>query len=81
MNYKAKQALIEWDPFNIGNDGYDSVASDVVNALHTIDSPTDLAKVIQTTYEPIFKRWIPFDQCVEISYQLLAIKFKAKSIV
>jgi len=81
MNFKVKQALVEWDPFNLDKDRYDSVIIDVISALETIDSPTELAKVIQTTYEHLFKSWIPFEQCVDISYKLLAIKFKEKSII
>lgn len=81
MNQKAKLALIEWDPFQIGEKGYETESADVVAALQSIDDPTELAKVIQKVYEHSFELWIPFEKCVEISYKLIAIKFEAKCII
>ena len=51
MNQKALRILQEWDPFNIGEDNYDTESADVVAALQGIDDPSKLAKVIQTVYE------------------------------
>lgn len=81
MNQKAIRLLMQWDPFYIGENNYDTEAADVVAALQGIDDPSQLAKVIQTTYEHSFEEWIPFEKCVEISYKLLAVKFEAKCIV
>ncbi|PYF03708.1 uncharacterized protein DUF1871 [Ureibacillus chungkukjangi] len=81
MNKAAIKILEEWDPFNIGEDGYDTETADVVAALQGIDDPSKLAKVIQQVYEHSFLQWIPFEKCVEISYKLIAIKFEAKCIV
>ncbi len=81
MNKKALHILQEWDPFNIGGDQYDTETADVVAALHGIDDPSKLAKVIQTVYEHSFEQWIPFEQCVSISYKLIAVKFEAKCIL
>jgi len=81
MNKAAIKILEEWDPFNIGEDGYDTETADVVAALQGIDDPSKLAKVIQQVYEHSFEQWIPFEKCVEISYKLIAIKFEAKCIV
>ncbi|HWL24167.1 MAG TPA: DUF1871 family protein [Ureibacillus sp.] len=81
MNQKALKTLQEWDPFNIGEDNYDTESADVVAALQSIDDPTKLAKVIQTVYEHSFEQWIPFEQCVSISYKLIAVKFEAKCIL
>ncbi|HBT70791.1 MAG TPA: DUF1871 domain-containing protein, partial [Lysinibacillus sp.] len=36
---------------------------------------------IQETYEHSFEQWIPFEDCVAISYKLIAIKFEAKCII
>ncbi|PKC52941.1 hypothetical protein RhiirA1_480343 [Rhizophagus irregularis] len=47
MNQKAIQLLQQWDPFNIGEDKYDTETADVVAALQGIDDPSNLAKVIQ----------------------------------
>lgn len=81
MNKAAIKLLEEWDPFNIGEDSYDTETADVVAALQGIDDPSNLAKVIQQVYEHSFEQWIPFEKCVEISYKLIAIKFEAKCIV
>jgi Domain of unknown function (DUF1871) len=81
MNKKAKQALMKWDPFQMGEGAYEIEASDVVAALQAIDDPTELAKVIQRVYEHSFEIWIPFENCVEMAYQLIAIKFEAKCII
>lgn len=81
MNRKAKLALMQWDPFQIGEDRYETETSDVVAALQTIDDPTELARVIQRVYEFSFEIWIPFDKCVEMAYKLIAIKFEAKCII
>jgi len=81
MNKAAMKVLEEWDPFNIGEDSYETETADVVAALQGIDDPNQLAKVIQQVYEHSFEEWIPFEKCVEISYKLIAIKFEAKCIV
>ncbi|MFC7687835.1 DUF1871 family protein [Ureibacillus sp. GCM10028918] len=81
MNKAAIKLLEEWDPFNIGEESYDTETADVVAALQGIDDPSNLAKVIQQVYEHSFEQWIPFEKCVEISYKLIAIKFEAKCIV
>lgn len=81
MNKKATAVLKQWDPFQEGKDAYELEIVDVVAALHRFDHPVDLAKRIREIYEHSFKIWIPIEKCVQISYQLLAIKFKAKSIV
>ena len=81
MNQKSVHMLAEWDPFNLGEDSYDTETADVVAALQGIDDPTELAKVIQITYEHSFEQWIPFEKCVSIAYKLIAIKFEAKCII
>lgn len=81
MNQKALDTLQKWDPFHIGEENYDTESADVVAALQSIDDPSKLAKVIQTIYEHSFEIWIPFEDCVSISYKLIAIKFEAKCII
>ena len=81
MNRKAVATLASWDPFNIGDDNYETETADVVAALQGIDDPSALAKVIQSVYEHSFEEWIPFEKCVEISYKLIGIKFEAKCII
>ncbi|MGE7112410.1 DUF1871 family protein [Lysinibacillus sp. NPDC047702] len=81
MNQAAVHLLEKWDPFHLGSDHYDTETADVVAALQGIDDPSILAKVIQETYEHSFEEWIPFEDCVDISYKLIAIKFEAKCII
>ncbi|MFC4411346.1 DUF1871 family protein [Chungangia koreensis] len=81
MNRKAVYLLEEWDPFNVGREGYVTEIADVVAELHQLDHPTDLAKRIQEIYEHSYEIWIPFEKCVQISYKLIAIKYEAKCIV
>lgn len=81
MNKKAIAVLKQWDPFQAGKDAYELEIVDVVEALHRFDHPVDLAKKIREIYERSFEIWIPIEKCIQISYKLLAIKFKAKSIV
>ncbi len=81
MNQKAVNALEEWDPFHLGASSYETETADVVAALQGIDDPSSLAKVIQTVYEHSYEQWIPFEQCVEMAYKLIAIKFEAKCII
>lgn len=81
MNRKCVQLLLDWDPFGIGQESYETETADVVAALQGIDDPSELAKVIQTVYEYSYERWIPFENCVAISYKLIAVKFEAKCII
>ena len=81
MNKKAVSLLEEWDPFEEGMKAYAREITKVLEALDLLDDPADLAKEIRRVYEQTFKLWIPIEKCVHISYKLLALKFKAKSIV
>lgn len=81
MNKKAIALLEQWDPFEAGAKAYELEIVDVVADLHRLDHPTDLAKRIREIYEHSFELWIPIENCVQISYKLLAIKYEAKCIV
>lgn len=81
MNKKAIALLEQWDPFDVGAKAYELEIVDVVSELHRLDHPTDLAKRIREIYEHSYKLWIPIENCVQISYKLLAIKYEAKCIV
>nr|WP_225942175.1 DUF1871 family protein [Sporosarcina limicola] len=81
MNKKAVILLEEWDPFHEGKKAYELEIVDVVTELHRLDHPTDLAKRIREIYEHSYELWIPIENCVQISYKLLAIKYEAKCIV
>jgi hypothetical protein len=81
MNRKAVKLLQKWDPFKMGPDAYDTETADVVAALQGIDHPSELAKRIQEVYEHSYEQWIPLEQCVQIAYKLIAVKYEAKCIV
>ncbi|WP_397539745.1 DUF1871 family protein [Rummeliibacillus pycnus] len=81
MNRKAIHTLEDWNPFGMDDFTYDTEAADVVAALQNIDDPSELGKVIQGVYEQSFEQWIPIEECINISYKLLAIKFEAKCIL
>lgn len=81
MNKRAVLLLASWDPFQLGSEAYDTETADVVAALQGIDHPSDLARKIQTIYEHSFEKWIPLEQCMQIAYKLIAVKFEAKCIV
>lgn len=81
MNRKSVKLLQMWDPFNLGPDAYDTETADVVAALQGIDHPSELAKRIQEVYEHSYEQWIPLEQCVQIAYKLIAVKYEAKCIV
>ena len=81
MNKKAIVLLEQWDPFHKGKKAYELEIVDVVADLQRLDHPTDLAKRIREIYEQTNKLWIPIEDCVQISYKLLAVKYEAKCIV
>lgn len=81
MNRKAVVVLKDWDPFTIGSEEYDSEVVEVIAQLKILDHPSELAKEIQSIYEMTFKKWIPLEHCVDISYKLIALKYEAKHII
>lgn len=81
MNRRALRVLEEWDPFAVGADLYVSETAEVVAQLQLLDHPSDLAKQIQGIYRSSFGKWIPLEECVEVSYKLVALKYEAKSII
>lgn len=81
MNRKATAVLEKWDPFHKEKEAYRDEIIEVLEALHLFDHPVDLAKKIREVYEYSFDIWIPLEKCMKIAYKLLAIKYKALSIV
>lgn len=81
MNQKALKIVEQWNPFNLEDFSYETEAADVVALLHSIDDPSELGKNIRAIFENSFEQWIPIEQCVELSYKLLALKFEAKCVL
>lgn len=81
MNKKAVELLQNWDPFQMWKDAYELEIVDVVANLHHLDHPSELAKRIREIYEHSYELWIPIEECMNVAYQLLAIKYEAKCII
>ncbi|HLR11626.1 MAG TPA: DUF1871 family protein [Sporosarcina sp.] len=81
MNRKAVNLLEQWDPFQQEKEAYEETIKAVVEALDLHDHPMDLAKSMRMIYEQSFHLWIPIEDCVQVAYKLLALKYEAKSIV
>ena len=81
MNRRAARVLEEWDPLAVGSDGYQTEIAEVLKALGTLDHPSELGRKMQQIYAGSFEKWIPLEDCVEISYKLLALKYEAKHII
>lgn len=81
MNRRAAVVLEEWDPFAMGSQLYGAEIKEVLAQLHVLDHPSELAKQIQGIYEVSFEKWIPLEQCVDISYKLIGFKYEAKHII
>lgn len=81
MEKKAVALLERWDPFEEGEKAYELEIVKVVAALHRLDYPTDLAKKIREIYAHSYELWIPLEDCVRISYKLIALKYEANCIV
>ncbi len=80
MNLKLVMILQEWDPFELGEEGYDGEIEEVVEAVHALHHPSDLAKKIQAIYEHTFEKWIPLQESTKVSYKLLAVKMNTGEI-
>jgi hypothetical protein len=76
-NIKVMQILLQWDPLGYGEGSYETEVIDVLQAVHTIDDITLLARKIQAIYEFSFEEIIPLQQCENLSKQLLLIKNNA----
>lgn len=81
ISKKATLLLEEWDPFFAGPNGYKAEIVEVIANLCVMDHPTDVAKLIRVVYEKSYRLWIPIEDCMQISYKLIAVKFEAKSII
>jgi hypothetical protein len=76
LNLRLVEALKKWDPFQLGEDFYDTEIVDVVQEVHQLDDANQLAKEIQRIYEFSFEQVIPLEACIQIAKNLLLIKEK-----
>ena len=77
LNRKAVQLLATWDPFQLGEESYETETADVVAALQGITETLKLAEIIQNVYEYSFERWIPLEDCLNMAEKLIALRHQA----
>lgn len=77
INHFAADLLGRWDPFKQGPGAYDTEIADVIAALHEADHPAELAGRIRLIYEHSYELWIPHEDCMDISYKLIVLKYGA----
>ncbi|SIT92089.1 DUF1871 family protein [Edaphobacillus lindanitolerans] len=75
MNRSAAGILKQWDPFDEGEEAYETEIADVIAALQEAEHPSELANRIRLIYEHSYELWIPLESCMEIAYKLIALKY------
>ena len=80
MNRQAVAMLEQWDPFELGEDAYETETADVVGALQGPITETELAETIQRVYEFSFEQWIEIKDCTEMARKLLQLKMTYQCI-
>ncbi|SFB13073.1 protein of unknown function [Bacillus sp. cl95] len=73
-NLQIVDILNDWDPFQFGHGGYEPEIADIVQAVHELDSPTELALRIQSIFEFSFEKILPLEECLRIANELLLVK-------
>ncbi|QOR66029.1 DUF1871 family protein [Cytobacillus suaedae] len=74
VNLQIMFLLENWDPLGHGLGSYETEAVDVLQAVHQIDDPKELATKIQVIFEFSFEQLIPLSDCKEMAEKLLMIK-------
>lgn len=74
MNRQAVKLLEQWDPFQLGEDAYETETADVVGALQGDVTKEQFAEIIQRVYEFSFEQWIAIEKCEHMAEQLLQLK-------
>jgi Domain of unknown function (DUF1871) len=73
-NIQLMELLLQWDPLGYGEGSYETEVVDVLQAVHTFENETLLARKIQAIYEFSFEEIIPLQKCQDFAKQLLFIK-------
>lgn len=66
LHMNMLEAITKWDPFQLGEEAYETEATDVIQAYYDTKNKDELSKRIQGIYEWSFERIIPLDQCKEL---------------
>jgi hypothetical protein len=73
-NLKFVDILNEWNPFQLKNGNYEIEIADTIQAIHELDTPSELAEKIQCIYEFSFEKIIPMESCLKVAKELLVLK-------
>lgn len=57
------QIIKAWDPFQYGEDFYETEPADVISALYDAEDPLSFAKDIQAIYHHSFDQLLPMESC------------------
>lgn len=74
VNMAMAEVLRSWDPFQEGEDFYETEIADVLLAMRDIETSSELAGKIQGIYEFSFEHQLAFNDCLKIAEQLCSIK-------
>ncbi|WP_100332109.1 DUF1871 family protein [Bacillus xiapuensis] len=74
INLELGRILRQWDPFQTGEDFYDTEAADVIQAVHQLDDQEKLALKIKEIYEFSFDEQLTLASCRQVAEKLLQVK-------
>ncbi|MBT2575606.1 DUF1871 family protein [Bacillus sp. ISL-51] len=66
--------IAKWDPFQYGEEFYETEAVDVVQAVYDKDRADELAEAIQDIFEASFEQKLPIASCLQTAEKLLLVK-------
>ncbi|MDA7028074.1 DUF1871 family protein [Bacillus sp. CLL-7-23] len=68
------QLIKKWDPFEIGPDGYETEAAEIVQFVYAEDNAEQLGQSIHTIFDLSFDQSLALRDCIQLAEQLLIIK-------
>ncbi|WP_246945780.1 DUF1871 family protein [Bacillus pinisoli] len=74
INVRLYEALLEWDPFQIGTGNYDPEFADIIQAVHEYDEVYKLVERIQEIFEFSFDQVPPKKESVKMATILINMK-------
>jgi Domain of unknown function (DUF1871) len=73
--YSQVQKLLEkWDPFRVGEDGYETEIAECMQAIYEVHSVEELAAKMVNIYEFSFGEGINFEEAKRIAAEILILK-------
>ncbi|OIK13898.1 DUF1871 family protein [Bacillus sp. MUM 13] len=77
MNIELVAALQNWDPFQLGEDFYETEIADVLMSMRECKTSLQLAEKIQDIYEFSFEEVLDIEKCQSMASHLFFIKNNA----